>query len=246
MDYDLDYDLELRFGDVAYALGMTGNTNPLRNWLRRGQVAIEGGYGGGWARFTYRDLTALAIIQRLVGYNVGVERAAQLVEPALNAVWRPEYEASPNLATPSIDGSVDPKAPPPLPSRLYMFTDREGNERLNWGTADHIVDANSWVVIDVHQTISSTVARALERVMVFPPGFNNKLLDDINTLAAEGPNVRMQEATRAKQAAMQAVQAAMRDAGVAIEFAPDGTVKVLAEKSKAISRKRRKRKTTKS
>ena len=188
----MDHNQKLRFGDVAYALGMTGNTNPLRNWLRRGQVAIEGGYGGGWAEFTFRDLTALAIVQRLVGYNVGVERAAELVELALNAVWRAEYETFPEFSTPKSDGFTFPDAPPPLPSRLYMFTDHEGKERVNWGTASHIVDADSWVVIDIHQTISSAVTRALESIAI--ESQKQSLWKRSMRLAAQNHKFAMQEA----------------------------------------------------
>src|SRR4051812_43823143 len=90
---------KLRFRDVAFALGMTGKVNPLRNWLRRGQVEPEGGYGDGWATFSMRDVAALAIIQKLVTHNVGVERAAQLADDALTALWQSEYETEPQLAT---------------------------------------------------------------------------------------------------------------------------------------------------
>jgi len=198
-------------------------------------VAIEGGYGGGWAEFTIRDLTALAIIQRLVRYNAGVERAAELVELALNAVWRAEYESFPGCTTQKSEGFTFPNEPPPLPSRLYMFTDHEGKERVNWGTASDIVDADSWVVIDVHQTISSAVTRALENISI---EVRNRVLDRIDALGAQQRKIDT-------EAAQQSVQAALREAGIAIEFEPDGTAKVLAEKPKAVSRRRRTRKAKK-
>jgi len=234
----------LRFGQVAMALGMMGNASPLRNWLRRGQVKIQGGYGDGWADFTFRDLIALALIQELVEYNVGVERAGQLVEQALSAVWRPEYEVSPKLTTPRSDGVVDPRAPPPLPARLYMFTDDEGKEQIKWAPAGHIVDANSWVIIDVHRTISSAITVGLELLepLADADEMRTKIVERIDALADQRERILREEA---KHAAMQTLQASLRKAGVAIAFTPDGTVKVLARKPKAAPRKRRTRKATK-
>ena len=201
--------------------------------------------------FTFRDLTALAIIQQLVDYNVGVERAGQLAESALNAVWRLEYEMNPKLAAPSGDAVVDPKGPPPLPSRLYLLVDNEGQERICWGTAGDLVDADSWVVIDAHRTISSAIMIALESIEHdTSPDVEKKLIEQlaknieaVEEAAAQKAKLAMEAA---KQATMQTVQAALRGAGISIEFARDGTVRVLPNKPKAVSGKRRSKKKAKS
>ena len=153
----------LYFADAADALGMADNPVPLRNWLRRGQVKIEGGFGGGWATFTFRDLAGLSIIAALVQNGVRLERANRLVRYAFKQAWRPEFDADPALATTSGSGFIaDASVKTGLPSHVFVWVDHRGKDRITWGNARTRIDADTWLVIDAHRGIARVMKRAVE------------------------------------------------------------------------------------
>lgn len=70
-------DCKIRFSAARFAIESTSDT--LRNWMKRGQVALgQRPESEGWRKFSYSDIAVLVIVRHLVDFGVGVEAAGRI------------------------------------------------------------------------------------------------------------------------------------------------------------------------
>lgn len=77
-------DQRFTFTEAALAAGVKPKT--LRNWLDRGQIALDAEderEGDGWRRFSFIDVLRIAFVSRLVDYCVPVRVASNLIEDTI-------------------------------------------------------------------------------------------------------------------------------------------------------------------
>lgn len=94
----------LQISDVVHALDMTSPS--LHAWFQKEDIGLDAKLGGGWTRFSFRDLCKLAFIRRLTAAGQTLAHASGLARGFDAFAWPPELEEMPEQIKSTFKGHL--------------------------------------------------------------------------------------------------------------------------------------------
>ena len=143
--------LPLLPADVVFAVFEEGTGEALRNWLKSGQLELDAKYGGGWTRFSFKDVVRLSLIRRLVGVGITIREANELLRIWTRFISYP-FDTAPEGAGQAFDGV-----------KMIVWRNEKGDWTIATGEDDYVKEkmrADVLIVLDLGTIIGTAIARA--------------------------------------------------------------------------------------
>ena len=143
--------LPLLPADVVFAVFEEGTGEALRNWLKSGQLELDAKYGGGWTRFSFKDVVRLSLIRRLVGVGITIREANELLRIWTRFISYP-FDTAPEGAGQAFDGV-----------KMIVGRNEKGDWTIATGEDDYVKEkmrADVLIVLDLGTIIGTAIARA--------------------------------------------------------------------------------------